>query len=235
MRNFNFQTGEYYHIYNRGVDKRNIFMDEKDYTRFIRSMSEFNNIDPIGSLYRKDYEDRKKKEAKGVQHPIGCWTPNQPKPNLLTPDKFNKHLVEFICYSLLPNHYHFLIKQLVSGGISEFMKRISGGYTNYFNRKNNRSGSLFEGNYKAILVKKYSHFLRLAVYINCNSEVHRIRKAENWPWSSYLDYVNKRNGSLCNKKMILNEFRNIKEFKNFCNQVLPGIIKIPELNKYLLE
>jgi len=213
MRNFNFQTGEYYHIYNRGVDRRDIFMDAKDYVRFIRSMREFNKIEPTGSLYKIS--------------------------KLKTSDVFKRHrmssLVDFVCYSLLPNHYHFLVKQLVDNGIPKFMRRIGDGYTKYFNYRYNRSGVLFQGKFKRVEVKKYSHFLRLAVYINCNSEVHGIKKAENWPWSSYLDCINKRNGDLCNKDMILNEFKNINEFKNFCIQVLPDIIEIKELKSYLLE
>lgn len=115
------------------------------------------------------------------------------------------------------------------------MRRLSIGYTNYFNQKYNRSGVLFQGKFKAVEVKNYSRFLKLIVYVNCNSEIHKICKAEKWPWSSYLDCVGKRDGTLCNKEIILNEFSNPLEFKNFCIQVLPDIIEIRELKQYLLE
>jgi len=224
MRNFEFQDEHCYHIFNRGVDKRDVFLDDKDFIRLIKSMREFNQIEPIGSFYKKYYQ--KINLTSGVQHPIGCWTPQVlPK----------ECLVEFICFCLNPNHYHFLIKQLLEGGISEFMKRLSGGYTNYFNRKYNRSGSLFEGKFKAVQVKDYSHFLKLAVYINCNSEVHQICPADKWPWSSYLDYIGERDGILCNKEIIMDEFQNSLVFKNFCNQVLPDIIEAKELKKYFLD
>jgi len=220
MRKFEFQTGEYYHIYNRGIDKRNIFMNVKDYVRFIRSMREFNN----NSTYaQRLYIKNRKLESNSKALELDSLLLSLPA------------LVNILCYCLLPNHFHLLLMPKVNNGIELFMHKLNTGYTNYFNFKYERTGSLFGNKYRAIHVKKYSHFLKLAVYINCNSEVHGINKAENWVWSSYLDYINKRNGSLCNKDIILNEFRNINEFQDFCNQVLPDIIKIPELIKFLLE
>ncbi|MDD4332679.1 MAG: transposase [Patescibacteria group bacterium] len=160
-------------------------MDKWDYIRFLESTREFNCDEPIGSLYLKKYLAQKNKVSQGVGHPIGCPTPKQ------------EILVEYLAYCLLPNHFHFLIIEKSEGGIPKFMKRLSGGYTNYFNKKYLRTGSLFQGKYKIFEVK-YSHFLKLSVYVNCNAEVHKINRAENWPWSSYLDYINERNGTLCN-------------------------------------
>ena len=217
---FQFQADKFYHIYNRGVEKRNIYIDNYDYVRFIRSMREFNEVEPIGSLYRKDYI--RQGLHKGVRHPIGCRTP---KPQL----------VELIAYCLNYNHFHFILRQRRESGVSGFIKRLSGGYTNYFNHKNNRSGVLFQGSYKAIEINSYSHFLKLTVYVNCNSEVHKIASADKWIWSSYLDYINERNGTLCNKEVILNEFSHSLEFKNFCRQALPEIIKNKEMKVLLLE
>lgn len=144
-------------------------------------------------------------------------------------------LVEFLVYCLNPNHYHFLLKQLDDSGISEFLKRLGIGYTKYFNQKYKRSGVLFQGKFKAIEVNHYSHFLRLIVYVNCNSEIHKICEAKDCPWSSYLDYIGQRRGALCNKEIIFKEFINTYKFKDFCNQVLPDIIEEKELKKYLLE
>jgi len=220
------ETEKIYHIYNRGVDKRNIFVGYKNFVRFIRSMREFNNVNPIGSLYEKKFREYKK-EGKDIANPL--WVSDIPL------DSPNKPLVEFIGYCLLNNHYHFLLKQLVDGGISEFMRRLGIGYTNYFNKKYNRSGALFQGKFKIIGVGSYSHLLKLAVYVNCNSEVHKISLAKNWPWSSFLDYMGKRKGNLCNRRIIMNEFNNSIEFKNFCLQVLPDIISIKDIRKNFLE
>lgn len=67
MRKVKFVTGEYYHIYNRGVDRRDIFLDEGDYGRFIKSIIEFNTLDPIGSLYEKVYKDKFRQEELSSQ------------------------------------------------------------------------------------------------------------------------------------------------------------------------
>ena len=114
-------TDEYYHIYNRGVDRRNIFSDNSDVERFLLSMKLFNSIDPVSSL-------RDVCEIKGT-------------------DSVNPQakLVDIIAYCLNPNHYHFILKQLINGGIPEFMKRLNGGYTWYFNKKNSRNGTLLQG------------------------------------------------------------------------------------------
>src|SRR3989344_9658733 len=118
-------TDEYYHIYNRGVDKRQVFSNKDEVERFLLCMQVFNSTDPVLSL-------RASLESGGVA--------------TLTPQK---KLVEFLCYCLNPNHYHFILKQLVDGGIAEFMKRLNGGYTWYFNKKHNRNGALFQGVYKS--------------------------------------------------------------------------------------
>jgi len=218
MRKFQFQTKEYYHIYNRGVDKRDIFMDKKDYIRFIRSMQEFNNIDVNGGFYKKYLKSKERGSTSKLEV--------EPQASRYKPQ------IEFICYCLNPNHYHFVIRQLFNDGITKFMHRLSTAYTMYFNNRHNRSGSLFETRFKAIHIKNYSHFLKLVVYVNCNSEVHQIYSADSWPWSSYFDYRGKRNGTLCNKQIIMEEFKSIAEYKNFCEEVLPDIIKIKQ---YLLE
>src|SRR5437868_10728186 len=131
MRKTSFVTGEFYHVYNRGIDKRNIFSDAKDIARFFQSMQEFNNIETIGSIYENSFSS-----------PLGSLASKLRKPN--------KRLVNFICYCLNPNHYHFLLEQIAEKGIEKFLHRLGTGYTKYFNIKNKRSGSLFQGTFKAI-------------------------------------------------------------------------------------
>ncbi len=236
MRRFQFDSNKFYHIYNRGIEKRDVFIDIEDFTRFIKSMREFNAIEPIGSLYEKDFRERMKGGREGVRHPRGIKETKSPIGDLVSSVSLNaRKLVDVLSYCLIPNHYHFILEQLIEEGISKFMHKLNLGYSMYFNNKYNRSGSLFEGPFKAKEINNYSHFLKLIVYVNCNSEIHKICSAENWPWSSYLDYINKRNGTLCNKDIIKDEFANPAEFKNFCIEVLPDIIEIKELKGYLLE
>lgn len=208
MRKLQFKTGEYYHVYNRGVDGRNIFLDKKDYIRFIIGLREFNN-ENLGSLQAK----------KVLRASERLLEPSPP-------------LVSIICYALLPNHYHFILKQEKELGTSKFMLKLGMGYANYFNFKNKRSGSLFQGTFKARHINKDSYLLRLSCYINGNPEIHKISKAEKWPWSSYLDYLNLRNGNLCCKEVILKDFLNILEYKNLTNLLIKDS---KELKKFTLE
>jgi REP element-mobilizing transposase RayT len=219
MRKEKFQTGEYYHIYNRGVDKREIFCDEKDFVRFLRSMRGMNNI--LGDVQR-DYIKRHKNSG-NLKSDFGY-----PKSDFLP-------LVEIISFCLNQNHYHFILKQLVDGGITLFMRKLATGYTKYFNIKHNRSGVLFQGKFKSIHAKDYGHLLKLMVYVNCNYEVHNLGKAENWAWSSYLDASGRRKGNLCNFDIIKEEFKTAENFKNFCEEIISEIKSNKNLQKYLLE
>jgi len=221
MRKFEVQTGEFYHIYNRGVDKREVFLDERDYLRFLRSMREFNNN---STHEQRVYIKNKRKELSSEASELSSYIEKLPK------------FVEIICYCLNPNHYHFLLRQLMDGGIRMFMHKLSTGYTNYFNLKYSRSGSLFENRYKAIHVKSDSYLLWLSGYINGNAEIHKIAKAENWVWGSYLDYIGKRGGTLCNKKVILSQFGNVGEYRDLVNIIIKESSQgKEELKKYLLE
>ncbi len=216
MRKTKFQNDYYYHIYNRGVDKRDIFMDEKDYFRFLRSMREFNCLEPIGSLFLQDSRD---------SHPVAC----EPLGGL-------NDLVEFIAYCLNPNHYHFILKQKKENGISKLMHKLTMGYAQFFNNKYNRSGALFQGKFKSVHMNTDSYLLWLSGYVNGNSEIHKISKAEEWPWSSYRDYLGLRNGTLCNNKIILNQFENTQEYKELVNIIIKeSDQRKDDIKKYLLE
>jgi putative transposase len=199
MRKIVFQNQEFYHIYNRGVDKREIFHCPRDYIRFIIGIRGFNRENPIGSLHALKELNSLAKEFSSLKH-----------------DK----LVNIICYCLNPNHYHFILQQNIEDGIPKFMQKISTGYTNYFNSKYNRPGSLFQGTYKAIHIKSDSKLIRLSAYINGNPEIHKISSITNYPWSSYQDYIGKRNGTLCDKKVILDQFENIKEYKDLTKYII---------------
>src|SRR3989344_5685641 len=109
MRKVKLVPGEYYHIYNRGVDKRKIFNDKNDFSRFLESMIDFNQVEAIGSMYEFSFVKKINKSLK------------------------KKPLVEFICFCLNPNHYHFLLRPLQEGGIEKFMQKLGNGYTKYFN------------------------------------------------------------------------------------------------------
>lgn len=191
-------TGEYYHVYNRGVDKRDIFKNKKDVYRFIESMLEFNRIDIIGSL-----RDFKK---------------NSPEPKALA-----RPIVAIVAYCLNPNHFHFVLKQLVDGGIAKFMQKLQAGYTYYFNIKNSRTGSLFQGTFKSQLMSNETYFNKIIGYVNKNYQIHNIPKGKKeLVFASDYEYeidnlkiVSKKEG-----ERILEIFNGSNNFKKHCDEVI---------------
>ena len=188
-------TSEFYHVYNRGVDKRDIFLDGQDFQRFLTSMELFNSIEPIGSLFKSSKEKNPKKRKK---------------------------LVGVICYYLNKNHYHLILKQRIDGGISEFMKRLNGGYTCYFNEKHKRSGSLLQGVFKVKHVLNNNYLLHLSAYVNLNNRVHRLRGFT--PKSSWQEYLNPAPEGFCEKSIVLGQFKNAAAYKKFAEEALESII-----------
>ncbi|HXF43983.1 MAG TPA: transposase [Candidatus Paceibacterota bacterium] len=184
-----------YHIYNRGVEKRNIFINDKDRYRFIHCLFEFNDEASADNLFY--YFNRKNSEVE-LQ-----YLKPQRKPRKL--------LVNILAFCLMPNHYHFLLQPLREGGVVRLMQKLGTGYTNYFNKKYGRVGSLFQGRFKAVLVNENSHLLHLPYYIHCNpldlkfpewrnygsstslDWGEAVKFLEKYRWSSYLDYIGKKN------------------------------------------
>jgi len=196
-----------YHALSRGVDKRKIFMDDEDYLRFIHDLFEFNDQEPalnIGYLFK----NQKNQSIDLRSQYIGKG-------------KKRKFLVNILAFCLMPNHYHLLIKPVVENGITQFIKKLNIGYAKYFNNKYERKGTLFEGRYKSIPITDQSHFIHIPYYIHLNPldlimpewrkrEIGDYKKAmkflENYRWSSFLDYIGKKNFPSVTQREFLNEF-----------------------------
>jgi len=194
-RKIKFADGEFYHIYNRGVDKRDIFMVKEDLHRFLRYLKALNSVEPVGSLR---WHDMKADKNRG-----------------LASEKTK--LVEIVCFCLNPNHYHLLLKQVRENGISIFMHRLGTAYTMYFNEENKRSGSLFQGSFKAVHVESNEYLLHLSAYINLNFEVHNKWQGVENPitYSSWSEYLGSNKDKVCQKDIILGQFSNSKDYEAF--------------------
>lgn len=217
MRRVKFAVNHYYHIYNRGVDKREIFLDDQDRRQFLKYMRRF-LIGPQGGL--------------------ASSSSGEAKP-----------LVEFHTYSLLPNHYHFQLRQISESGITIFMHRLGTTYTMFFNKKYERTGRLFEGPFKAVLIENDSYFFHLSRYIHLNPLDLLIPNwreegvgdwkgaeefLENYPWSSYRDFVGKRKGSFVKTRFILDYFGGVRRYKNFIRN-WTGAVDFEKLEVISLE
>ncbi len=227
---------EIYHVYNRGVEKRNIFLNDQDRFRFIHNLFEFNDEAPAANNYYKiskiqSYEVSLRKFKNKERQP-------------------RKLLVEIMAFCLMPNHFHLMVRQKSGNGITEFMRKLGTGYTNYFNKKYERVGALFQGKFKSVLISENSHFIHLPYYIHFNPldliapewrnrEIKDLNKAiqflENYRWSSYPDYIGKKNfPSVTQRDFLLKFFEGSTEYKKNSINWLKDL-DLNELNKVVLE
>lgn len=181
-------NGEIYHVYNRGNEKRDIFTQYRDYKRFRQTFYYYQFAGPKPRLS------------------ISSLNSFQPNPQ--------QKLVEILCFCLMPNHFHLLVKQLKDNGISVFMSQISNSYTKYFNIKYNRVGALLQGAFKSVLVESDEQLVHVSRYIHLNPVVSGICKMpEDYSWSSFNEYAIAE--SICLTSLILGMFPSLDKYVQF--------------------
>lgn len=179
-------SDSYYHIYNRGVEKRTIFQDEEDYVVFLSCLK----------LYLNPPKPVDRRFTLTLQGPSPTDTPVQMYAPCRQPNNHNGK-IELIAYCLMPNHFHLCIKQSDQRAIDHFMRSLATKYAMYFNKKYDRVGSLFQGRYKAVLVETEEQFMYLTKYIHRNPldlapYKDRPRQLSNYKFSSYPNYLKLR-------------------------------------------
>ncbi|MBU2635442.1 transposase [Patescibacteria group bacterium] len=237
-RKVKFVSGKIYHIFDRGVEKRNIFNSDNDRWRFLHGLFLFNNEKTSSNLLYQI----KKNEGR-VNFSILKRFVNQQN-NERTP------LVRIIADCLMPNHYHLLIEEIKKGGISKFMHRFGGGYATYFNKKYERVGSLFQGPFKAVSIENDIYLKHLLVYINLINpaqliepnlkekgvkDIEKIMKfAENYQWSTHPEYLNNRESIIIEKGILGEFFPDPEKYREFAKDVLISK-KYDIINNFILE
>lgn len=127
----------------------------------------------------------------------------------------DKKVVEILCYCLMPNHFHFLVRQLKDGGISQFVSQVSNSYTKFFNTKYDRVGALLQGVFSAVLVETDGQLVHLSRYIHLNPLVSDlVKNLSTYKWSSYVEYVSGQ-GLLCSVSEILGYFASPAAYEKF--------------------
>lgn len=171
-----FQKGCYYHVYNRGNRKQNIFLVNRDYERFLKRTKQYK-------------------------------------------DKFG---ITILCYCLMPNHFHFLLRQELDVPLTSFMLRLGTSYAKYFNIKYGEVGSLFQDRFKAKLIETDAYLLQLSRYIHRNPVEILLRtpgvELASYRWSSYSCYLSGFKDELVDPSFILNYFAKnnpSKDYKSF--------------------
>lgn len=187
-RNLPLVNGEYYHVINRGVARMPIFSTGRDYQRFINAFTYYLNIQP---QTRFSFNKRQILQAE-------------------------ERIVDIISFCLMPNHFHFLLKQNVDDGIMNFIRKTSNSYAKYFNIKRKRKGPLFEGKFKAVRIETNEQLLHLSRYIHLNPLVgYVVKDIKMHKWSSYFEFINNTNSGICSKEIILDQFKTAKNYKKF--------------------
>jgi putative transposase len=186
QRKNEFAIGEYYHLYNRGVDKRVIFNNPSDYWRFLALL----------------YLGNSQKEVC-----LGDYSKEERQLINLFNEKNDKKLVSIGAYCLMPNHFHLLVREEMENGTSTFMKKLLTSYSMYFNKKYERTGTLFEGRFKSkhIGEDRYLEYLFSYIHLNplkiidhdwrenLNFDKTKAKNfLDNYRYSSYQFYCNKK-------------------------------------------
>ncbi len=233
MRKLKFEQGKIYHVFNRGVEKRDIFLSDGGRWRFLQGLYLFNDERASANLlYRLEQE-------KGKMH-FGILREYMKKSGVK-----RKPLVRIMADCLKPNHYHLLLEEIEENGISRFMHKLGTGYTMYFNKKYERVGSLFQGPYKAVEVKTDEQLMYLLAYINVINPGQELepelksfaqdpgeilRFVENYPWSTHLEYLGKRKSIIADKGVAGNLFATPKAYKDFVGGIIWGkrVTQVPD-------
>lgn len=203
-----FVNGEFYHLYNRGLERQPIFSNRRDYSRFIQTFFyyQIQNPKPKFSLYRRS-----------KTFPIDP----------------SKKIVDIVCYCLMPNHFHFLGKQLKNGGVSEFMRKFIHSYTKYRNVKYKRQGPVFQGVFKAVRIETDEQLIHVSRYIHLNPLVSfLVRDLRGYLWSSYPTYIGLTDDDRIVREEMLSFFNSAKDYEKFVLDQ-EGLGKTLELLKHL--
>jgi putative transposase len=194
---------ELYHAFNRGVEKRNIFLDDSDRARFVHDLYEFNDASPAPDTYRTMWEIR--------------------SPTL---HRRRDPIVDIHGWVLMDNHYHLLLSERKGGGLAKFLRKLNVGYAMYFNERHERSGVLFQGRTKKVPIERDAHFLYILHYIHLNpldlvgeyaawrgGQLSNSKRAlaylDSYRWSSFPDYSGHKNfPSVIETRLFRDVFKN---------------------------
>ena len=189
-RKNHFVNNQYYHIYNRGVNRDLIFFNEENYLYCLRLVRKYLPL----------------------------------------------HRLSLIVYCLMPNHYHFIIRQESETGISELIRDVFNTYVQAVNKQQHRTGILFQGRFKHIHIEKDEHILHLCRYSHLNPvKAGLVSSPELWPYSNYADWIGIREGTLTGQQFMLDNFGSSKQYRAFVMEYLHEKIAEKMIEKYVFD
>lgn len=235
MRKEPFTVGDYVHVYNRGNRKAEIVRTTADSWRFMQALRFFNDCNSSANILRDLSRLVSNTNQPESVFEMG-WPPNWPDKN---------PLVKILCYCLAPNHFHLLLKEIRPCGISKFMQKLGIGYTNFFNLKYQEVGKVFQGSYKAKLIKDQKYLDYLCAYIQVKNVLElfpggleaaaknpeeAMKFTNNYPFSSHVDYVGLRKSLIIDKDILDKIFLYANNYQDFVYDLIlsKDFSKIPE-------
>jgi len=190
-------TGQIYHVFNRGINKQPIFFTPKNYIRAIDTLKYYLVYKPA-LAYSKFLK-----------------LPKEIKSEIYNKIVQQKHGVEIYTYKFMPNHFHYLVKQLVDGGITAFVRNFQISYTKYINTLYERSGALLQVQFKAVLIENDEQLIHVNRYIHLNAYtsfvVKTLEELKTYEWSSLPEYLGLAPDGFCKKDIVLSLFNNNKD------------------------
>jgi putative transposase len=211
----NFEPESMYHVYNRGVDKRIIFTDERDYAVFLsflkfallsdEELSHYEVVDG-GLISQADRFNLRRQGLHGA--------------------------VELVSYCLMPNHYHLLLYQRDIDGITRLMRSIGTGYVAYFNKRHKRVGSLYQGRYKACSIKTQGYWDHISRYIHLNP-LDIGEDYKTYPYSSYRNYIGHADAEWLKTGLIMGVFESVEAYEKFVADYIPYRDELKEIKDLL--
>lgn len=209
-----------YHVFNRGIDHRLTFTDKLEWKRAMAVIDYYRFANPplkFSQFYKLPVGERSKFQIKMRTGP---------------------KLVDVLSFCLMPNHFHFLLRQVYEKGISKFLSNFQNSYTRYFNTKNERDGPLFLDQFKAVLVETDEQLIHVSRYIHLNPVTSYVVKdfesLTNYPWSSLPEYMEGKE-SICETSTILGFFRNQEDYMNFLKDQVEYQRELDKIKHLILE
>ncbi|MBU2592185.1 transposase [Patescibacteria group bacterium] len=214
-------TDEIYHVYNRSIVQQPIFDNKKECNRILNLIDFYRFKDnPLRFSHFDRLEQEEKKEYLNLLHK----SPEQ---------------IKILSFSIMPNHYHFLLKQSWDLGITNFIRFIQDSYAKYFNLKTKRNGSLFVGPFKAVRVESEGQFLHLSRYIHLNQLTSYVLKEpeelKSCKLNSYLDYISNKPRPFVETSVVMSFFKNKKDFEGFVLNQLDYQRNLEKIKHLLIE
>lgn len=215
-----FRNEYIYHVFNRGIEKRSTFKDIREFNRALK----------LFKFYR--HREIPTRFSQVIQQP------DEIRSRILEDIYKSDKIVEILCYCLMPNHFHLVLKQKLEGGITRFMSNFTNAYTKYFNTKNQRVGPLFQGIFKSVIVEDDEQLIHLSRYVHLNpitSSFVTLDKIENYIWSSYPEYLYPSKHKITDNDLILEMFKSTDTYKHFVLDEADYFKKIDKIKHLTLE